>query len=220
MKNPAQTIHATTQKFTEIIDIVDNIVIFSNGNACLVIEITASNFALLSKKEQDAKIYSYAALLNSLTFPIQILIRNKRMDITSYIKELDEQEVATKNELLATHIRMYREFVREMIRVNVVLNKQFYVTIPFTALEAGLGGVKQTVAKNEAEKQIFAASAKKALYSKAESLNSQLSRLAVSAKVLEKEELIKLYYDIFNDAPIQSTQAEMDINTPLVKPAQ
>ena len=220
MKNPAQTIHASTQKFTEIIDIVDNIVIFSNGNASLIIEITASNFALLSKKEQDARIYSYAALLNSLTFPIQILIRNKRMDITSYIKELDEVETTTKNELLANHIRMYREFVREMIRVNVVLNKQFYVVIPFTALEAGLSGVKQSFGKNEAEKNAFIDAAKKALYGKAESLNAQLTRLAVSAKVLEKEELIKLYFDIFNDAPIQATQAEMDLNTPLVKAQQ
>lgn len=218
MKQPAQ--HATTQKFTELVDIVDNIVLLEGGNACLIIEITASNFALLSSKEQDAKIYSYAALLNSLTFPIQILIRNKRIDITSYLKELEEDELKTKNPLLAQHIRLYREFVKEMVRVNVVLNKTFYVVISFTALEAGLGGVKQTFGKSQAEKDAFLEAAQKALMGKAESVQAQLLKLAVTAKILEKEELIKLYYDIFNDVTIQATQAESDINLPIIKPEQ
>lgn len=218
MKN--QNVHASTQKFTEIVDIIDNIVILEGGNACLVIEITASNFALLSKKEQDAKIYAYAALLNSLNFPIQILIRNKRVDITSYLKELEAEERETKNELLAQHIRLYREFVREMIKVNVVLNKTFYVVIPYTALEAGLSGVKQSFGKNAAEKQAFFQAAEKALMGKAESVNAQLAKLAVTSKLLEKEELIKLFYDIFNDNTIQGSQADSDINTPFVKSMQ
>jgi len=217
MKHPAQNAHSSTQKFTEVVDIVDNIVMLEGGNASLVIEITASNFALLSRKEQDAKIYAYAALLNSLTFPIQILIRNKRVDITSYLKDLEEIELATKNELLAQHIRLYREFVREMVKVNVVLNKSFYVVVPYTALEAGLSGVKQSFGKNEAEKQAFIADAKKSLLGKADSVNQQLARLSVAAKVLEKEELIKLFYDIFNDANIQGSQADSDINAPLIK---
>lgn len=219
MKNPAQKIHATTQKFTEIIDIVDNVVILAGGNASLVIEITASNFALLSKKEQDAKIYAYASLLNSLTFPIEILIRNKRIDITSYLKELDEAEISTKNELLAQHIRLYREFVGDMVRVNVVLNKTFYVVIAFSSLEAGVSGVKSTFEKNDADKQAFILTAQKALLGKAESIHSQLAKLSVASKTLEKEELIKLFFDIFNDAAIQGTQAQSDIGSPIIKTA-
>ncbi len=219
MKTSAQKNHNSTQKFTEIVDIVDDIVLFSGGTAGIVIEITASNFALLSKKEQDAKIYAYASLLNSLTFPIQIIIRNKRMDISSYLKDLEEQELGTKNDLLARHIAMYRDFVREMVKVNVVLNKAFYVVIGFSSLEAGLSGVKSQVARNEVEKEAFVTAAQKALYNKADSVHQQLGKLAVTAKTLEKEELIKLFYDIFNDAPIQGTQADSDINTPLIKPA-
>ncbi|MEK7605002.1 MAG: hypothetical protein AAB478_00565 [Patescibacteria group bacterium] len=219
MKNSAHKGQASTQKFTEIIDIIDNVVLLEGGNACLVIEITASNFALLSKKEQDAKIYAYAALLNSLTFPIQIIIRNKRIDISSYIKELEEEERETKNELLAQHIRLYREFVREMVKVNVVLNKTFYVAIPYTALEAGLSGVKQSISKDLHQKDAFFQSAQKSLLGKADSVNQQLLKLAISSKILGKEELIKLFYDVFNDGPIQGSQADSDINTPLVKPA-
>jgi len=66
-----------TQQFIEITNIVDDIVILNGGNAALVIEVSATNFTLLSPEEQDAKIYAYASLLNSLSFPIQIVIRSK-----------------------------------------------------------------------------------------------------------------------------------------------
>src|SRR5437868_6138881 len=92
---------ASTQKFTEIKLIKDNIVLFTAGNACAVIEVQASNFSLLSKEEQDIKIYSYASLLNSLSFPLQILVRNKKLDITNYLTTLDDAAGKTQNERLA-----------------------------------------------------------------------------------------------------------------------
>src|SRR5476649_1860124 len=111
----AQKIHASTQKFTEIVDFIDSIVVLEGGSACVIIEVTASNFALLSKREQDSRIFSYAAFLNSLSFPAQILIRNKRMDITNYLRELDEVIKSTKNPQLGTYISYYRTFVHEMV---------------------------------------------------------------------------------------------------------
>jgi len=141
------------------------------------------------------------------------------MDITSYLKDLEEEERTTKNELLSHHIGLYRDFVREMVKVNVVLNKSFYVALSFSSLEAGLSGVKSQVSKNEVEKEAFVKSAQKALHNKADSVHQQLGKLSVTAKTLEKEELIKLFYDIFNDAPIQGSQADSDLNTPIIKQA-
>lgn len=218
MKKSAQKAHATTQKFTEIVDIVDDIVLLSGNSACLIIEVTASNFALLSKREQDAKIYSYAALLNSLAYPIQIVIRNKRVDISSYLKMLEEQQKQTQNPLLASHIKLYRDFVQQMVRVNVVLNKMFYIVISFSALEAGISGVAKGAKKGEESKQEMLQFAKKTLETKAESLLSQLRKLAVAAKVLKQEELIKLYYDIYNQDVISSDVYDA-VNSPFVKPA-
>jgi hypothetical protein len=213
----AQKIHASTQKFTEVADILDNIVVFNNGNASLVIEVTASNFALLSKKEQDAKIYAYASLLNSLTFPIQVLIKNRRVDITSYLKSLEQQQTQTKNPLLAQHIELYRNFVHEMIKVNVVLDKTFYVVIGYSSLEGGVTGAKQAIGKGGKVNQDFAASATKGLLAKADSVHSQLKKLALTAKTLQKEELIKLYYDIYNDGAIDATQVEGDTQAIVIK---
>jgi len=54
------------------------------------------NFELLSQEEQDAKIYAYSSLLNSLSFPIQVIVRSKRLDITAYLRQLDTQEKASQ----------------------------------------------------------------------------------------------------------------------------
>ncbi len=201
----AQKIHATTQKFTEIVDFADDIVILEGGNACMIIEITASNFALLSKREQDSRIFSYAGLLNSLSFPIQILIRNRRMDISQYIKELEGIITTTKNPQLATYVEYYAAFVKEMVTVNVVLNKSFYIVVPFSSLELGVTGATQGQQKGQVKAEAFTQSARKALQNKANSLLGQLQKFATSAKVLEKEDLIKLFYEIYNE------ETEVDI---------
>ncbi|MBI2034524.1 MAG: hypothetical protein HYT11_02205 [Candidatus Levybacteria bacterium] len=171
-------ITATTQKFIEIIDIIDNVVFLAGGNAALIIDVTASNFSLSSKEEQDARLFAYAALLNSLTFPIQIVVRNKRVDITSYIKGLETEEHLTRNPLLARQIGLYRSFVAEMVQVNVVLNKTFYIVISFSSLETGVMGTKQTIQQENIDQQ-FINEAKKSLYSKAETLFEQLKKLAL-----------------------------------------
>ena len=214
----AQKIHATTQKFTEIVDFADDIVILEGSNACMIIEITASNFALLSKREQDSRIFAYAGMLNSLSFPVQILIRNRRMDISSYIKELESIITSTKNEQLATYIEYYSAFVKEMVTVNVVLNKSFYIIVPFSSLEMGVTGAAQAQQKKQSQKDSFIEAARKTLTNKANSLLGQLQKFATSARVLEKEDLIKLFYEIYNeDTEVDIDQMQAGADAPFIK---
>lgn len=214
---PKSKINASTQKFTEIQDISGPIVVLSGGQACLVIEVTASNFALLSKKEQDAKIYAYASLLNSLSFSIQVLIRNQRVDISSYLKTLEQAEKESQNPFLSQHIGLYREFVHQMIRVNVVLNKEFYLIVGYSTLEKGAQGASGQVKKNQNQKEQMLDEAKKSLLSKGDSLLTQLRRLALSARVLSEEELVKLFYNIYNFDTLEVAQLANDLESPLVK---
>lgn len=218
----AQKIHATTQKFTEIVDFTEDLVIFEGSNAAMIIEITASNFALLSKREQETRIFSYAGLLNSLSFPIQILIRNRRMDISQYIHELEGIIENTKNPQLAAYVEYYSAFVREMVTVNVVLNKAFYIVIPFSSLEMGVTSVaQQTQKKTTGQADPFIAAAEKSLTNKANSVLGQLQKFASSAKVLQKEDLIKLFYEIYNETTeIPVDQMEGGAQAPFVRGEQ
>lgn len=207
MAKTAQNNLSSTQKFIEIIDIVDDVVITGGGNACLIIEVQATNFALLSAEEQDAKIYSYAALLNSLSFPIQIIIRSKRLNISSYLKLLEEEKITSKNPALSEQIGLYKDFVEQLVKVNSILDKKFYIVIPYSSLEKGLVGTKEQVGMGSSQ-SFFLIGAKASLHSKAESLRSQLNRLNLKSQVLEKERLVKIFYEIFNDVNIDSQQME------------
>ncbi|MBI4096297.1 MAG: hypothetical protein HY425_01125 [Candidatus Levybacteria bacterium] len=196
MSKSAQKNKSTTQKFIEIRDISDNIVFLANGNACLIIEIQAINFPLLSKEEQNTKALSYATLLNSLSFPIQIFIRSKKIDISSYLKLLDEEINKNQNQLLKSHIKLYRDFVAELVKMNTVLDKKFYIAIPYSGLEGG--------------------SAKAKLFSKAEGLHSQLKRMSLTSKTLDKENLVKLFYEIYNGDFEQINETLQGIKFPAV----
>lgn len=197
MKNSARNNKATTQKFIEILDIVDNIVLLSSGNACLIIEIQAINFSLLSKEEQDVRVLSYSSLLNSLSFPIQIFIRSKKIDISSYLKLLEEEMLKSQNELLKNQIKLYKDFVAELVKVNTVLDKKFYIAIPYSGLEGG-------TAKNK-------------LISKAESLHAQLHRMNLVSKTLGKEDLVKLFHGIYNGDFEQINETMQGIKFPIVR---
>ena len=218
MKKTAQK-SASTQKFTEIENIIDDIIFFSGGSAAMVIEVTATNFSLLSKGEQDAKVASYVAFLNSLSFPIQIFIRNKQLDISSYLKLLATQETAEQNPLVKERIRLYREFVSELVKVNMVLDKNFYIVVSFSFLERGLSATAAGV-KNKGNASDFAGNARAGLHTKAQAIQSQLQSLNLKTKVLSQNELTALFYEAYNGDAAQAMQVGKDTGFPIVKPME
>jgi hypothetical protein len=209
MKKSAQKIKATTQNFIEILDIVDNVVLLTSGNACSVIEVQATNFALLSQEEQNTRVLSYSSLLNSLSFPIQVFIRSKKIDISSYLRLLDDEVTKSQNQLLQNQIKLYKDFVQELVKINAVLDKKFYIVIPYTGLESGIGMNRNN----------FFLAAKAKLATKGESLHAMLRRMNLSAKTLNKEELVKLFHEIFNGDIEQIDQIAQNAQHPFVKRA-
>lgn len=207
MKKPAQKAKATTQKFIEILDIADNVVMLASGNACSIIEVQATNFALLSQEEQNVRVLSYSSLLNSLSFSIQVFIRSKKIDISSYLKLLDEEVAKSQNQLLKNQIKLYKDFVADLVKTNAVLDKKFYIAIPYTGLESGIGMSREN----------FFLSAKAKLATKLESLHAMLRRMNLSAKTMDKEALAKLFHEIYNGDFEQIDKIAQNIKYPFVK---
>lgn len=193
MKTSAQKTSPTTQHFTGIEDIIGDIVILPGKQAVQVIEVIATNFSLQSIDEQQVKILSYASLLNSLSFSIQIVIISRKLDITSYLALLDNQARASRNPKLSEHITNYRGFISDLVKNNEVLDKRFYIAISYSFLEKGAGMVAPIKDKNA-----FVADAKNMLDSKSQSIIQELARIGLKANLLGKKDLIRVYYEIFN----------------------
>jgi vacuolar-type H+-ATPase subunit D/Vma8 len=203
MKNQ-NAITSTTQDFLDIHDITNDLVILKSGAVSLVITVTAMNFGLLAEEEQDAIIYGYAGLLNSLNYPIQIVIRSQTKDVTSYLNLLKQKEDETINRNRKDQIRKYREFVADLVQERNVLDKKFYVVIPASALELGLvtsqsviPGVKSPDISTF-DKSVILQRSKDLLEPKRDHLISQFSRIGLASRQLKTQELIQLFYSIYN----------------------
>jgi type IV secretory pathway VirB4 component len=191
-----------TQDHIDIEDIRDDIIILKDGSACLILEVTAINFGLFSEKEQEATIYAYAQLLNSLTFAIQIVINSKRKDITDYIVKLDDRLAQTTSPQIKDNLSKYRDFVRAVVRQGNVLDKSFYISIPFSSLELGissslfsLGNKKPKLSRPIAE---IIDRATLNLIPKRDHLIRLLARIGLRARQLTSNELLQLFFDYYN----------------------
>jgi len=216
-------IRASTQEHLDIEDIQDGIIILRDGSCCLVIATTAINFGLLSEKEQEATIYAYAGLLNSLTFSIQVVLRSQRKDISGYVKLVKRAEEKETKKEIKIQIQKYRQFIEETVAKNEVLDKKFYIVIPMSALELG---VKQALTSTFAlkklpfDKDYILQKAKTNLYPKRDHVLRQVARLGLKGKQLNTQELIQLFFNIYNpEVKGQQLTTTEQYQRPMVEPA-
>jgi len=207
-------IKSTTQENIDIEDVTNNIVILKDGAASMVLQVSAVNFNLLSEEEQDAIIYAYAALLNSLSFPIQILIRSQKKDITNYVKLVESQETRQLDPILKHRITQYRQFIEKIVKERNVLDKRFYVVIPFYRTELGLTSSTAShlmpLPKKKStlpfDKNYIIQKALNSLEPKRDHLLRQFARLGLSVRQLATQELIQLFYTIYNPDAAEGIQ--------------
>ncbi|MDI6883396.1 MAG: hypothetical protein QMC93_02960, partial [Patescibacteria group bacterium] len=126
---------ASTQQFLEIEDIREGVVILKNKSLRGMIMVSSLNFALKSEDEQTAIIYQFQNFLNSLDFPIEILVQSRRLNITGYLDKLKELEKKQENELLKYQISEYHKFVNDLIAGGQIFSKTFFVIVPFVLIE-------------------------------------------------------------------------------------
>jgi hypothetical protein len=194
--------YASTQDHLDIEKILSDLIILKDGTFALVLQTTAVNFDLLSEPEQDAKITSFGQLLNSLNHSFQILIRTKTVNIGNYIDYLRSFEGKQISEGLKKQIGLYTRFVQNLIIKNEVLDKSFFIIIPYRTLGPikppnPLKQLKGDEKKNtDAEKYI--SQAQSYLFPKRDHIVKQLHRIGLQAHQLTTKELTELFYEIYN----------------------
>lgn len=209
---PTSPKKSTTQEFIEVDEIRDDIMLLKDFSAVTIIEIGAVNFWLLSAEDQMSMIYTYAGLLNSLSFPVQIVIISKMMNISSYLDYIESMIGSQKQDLIKSRLTDYREFIKTIVKKNTVLEKRFFFAIPFNPLEMGVAGVK---AKGYGKEYIFTR-AKTALYPKRDHLIRLLSKVGLKPTVLQKQELTELFYNLYNPSNVGKQLAPIDSYTDVI----
>jgi hypothetical protein len=145
-------------------------------------------------------------MLNSLSFPVQILILSKRMDVSSYLDYLQDKVATQQNDTMRNRLAAYTDFIKNIIKKNTILEKNFYFVIPFSPLELGISGAKKTI-----DKTYIFSRAKTSLYPKRDHLMRLMRKTGLGGKVLVDQEIAEIFYNLYNPsangrklAPIKS----------------
>lgn len=211
-RKPTAPIKATTQQFIEIDEIKDDVMIMRDRSAVVVIEVGAVNFWLLSQEEQISIIYAYGGLINSLSFPVQILILSKKMDISSYLEFCSTKAVSSQTETVRNRLTAYTNFIKNVVKKNTVLEKRFFFSIPFSPMELGASGINPA----RLNKEYVTSRAKTALYPKRDHLLRLLAKIGLKATILQKQELVELFYNLYNPSATGKQLAPIESYTDVV----
>jgi hypothetical protein len=162
------------------------------------------NFALKSEDEQEAIIQAYMSFLNSIEYPIQIVIQSRRMNIDAYMNSLKEQEQKTQNDLLRAQITDYRTFVGELVELGQIMQKRFFLVLPYDPLT----NKRKNFWTRLSESLSPAASAKlnqkqlsdrtEQLLRRVEVIQGALNSMGLASARLDTQGLIELYYNVYN----------------------
>lgn len=224
-------IKGSTQEHLPIEDVIDGIVIMKDGSCSTVLSVSSVNFDLLSEPEQSALVFAYGGIINSLNFPIQIIIQSHAKDVSSYLKNLQNMQDKQLNPQLKERINQYRKFIEETVKKSDVLSKSFYIAITFSSLELGIktGGVKGIKmflpqgSKQELPftKEYILEKAKANLEPKRDHLLRLFSRLGLEIKPLDNKEVIDLFYRTYNEeTAINQKVSNVNYQAPMVTGGQ
>jgi len=194
----------STQDFLEFDQIKDGIIILKNKGLRTVLMVSSLNFALKSTEEQNAILYQFQNFLNSLDFSCQILVQSRRLNITGYLEKLSDIEKKETNELLKIQITDYRKFIEQITKGGSIMQKTFYVIVPFSIMKASITTKKGKLPKISALTEEVFQRSKTQLLQRVEFVALGLRASGLQAVPLTTLELSELFWSLHH--PLEAEQ--------------
>lgn len=205
-QNAKQSEASSTQKHVDVEEVRDGVMVLRNGALRAVLLASSINFDLKSSDEQDAIILQYQNFLNTLDFPLQIIVHSRGFRIGPYIEKLKQHEKQQENELLKFQISEYETFVQSLTEVSNIMSKQFYIVVPFSPSESEeekdgvldrLAGIFRPAQQSLSNREAFD-TYKSQLFQRVDQVSAALSGTGVRTTLLNSEEVIELLYNTYN----------------------
>ena len=187
----------SSRRQIEIKEVKDGILVLPNNEYRMVTETSSVNLELKSEDEQDVLIDSFQNFLNSLSIPLQILIRVREVDIDSYLEKIQKEKQHEKEKMYKLQIDNYTEFVSKLVSGNKILQRRFYVVIPYKNLDHAkdFSVIKEHI---HLQKDLVVRSLKK---------------LGMKTKVLDSLEVLDLFYGFYNPTQLKTQELKNQILT-------
>lgn len=195
---------AATQQFLDVAEIKEDVIVLKNGSLRAVLAVSSVNYDLKSNEEQEAIINQYQNFLNSLDFPVQILISSRKLNLDDYLEFIERKEKEQPSELLRLQISEYKNFINQLVSVSNIMDKNFYIVVPFSPIEAPSKGFFSNLfnmsdpKKNIIEKRENFETYRNQLFQRVDHVIAGLSGTGLRIIPLGTQELIELIYNSYN----------------------
>lgn len=202
---------SSTQKYVDVDEIRDGVIVLKSGALRSILLVSSLNFDLKSSEEQDAIIGQYQSFLNSLDFPIQIVVSSRRFNIEPYLDLLKDEEKQQENELLRFQIAEYKSFIKNLTEVSNIMSKYFYVVVPFSPVEDKQSGIVDKMfgifrtQEASSDRHDLFETYKSQLLQRLNHVAAALGGAGVRVTPLNTEEIIELLYNSYNPSLFTST---------------
>ncbi len=182
-------------------EIKDGVVVLKGGDLRGVLMASSVNFSLKSTDEQDSLIFKYQSFLNSLDFPVQILMVSRHLNIDGYLASIEQKRKEQANELLRIQIAEYLDFIKNLVQVGNIMDQSFFVIVPLARVEKKESGIIEKLGlfqgpKNEEAKSFD--ELKTQLWLRLEYVAGGLAGMGIKSAPLNTEEITQLFYRLYN----------------------
>jgi len=205
-----------TQKFVEVKNIKNGVVFLKRDGLRKVLIVGGVNFDLKSEAEQNLILQSFQNFLNTLDFGLQFFIHSRKINVSEYLAKLRARKEEEPNELLKIQIEDYAEFIRVFVEENPIISKEFFVVVPYdpVGLATQAKGVLGFFQKKPAQKEVLAKEERERknieeLNSRADQVMNGLEQMGLRATALDDEELVELFYNLYNPQLIEKKGLEI-----------
>src|SRR3989338_2790769 len=212
MASPSQTT-------LQIEEIREGALVLKDNSLRAILMASSINLALKSAEEQTAIILQFQSFLNSIEFLIKIFIQSRRLNIEPYLDTLKEQEKKEVNDLLKVQIAEYVEFIRTFVQASSIMTKTFYIVVPYMPPAIGgegkLGKCGQIFGLGKKKESVGMAPEtfeeyKKQLWQRVDHVIQSVVRTGVRAVPLNTEEIIELFYGLYNPGEPGETRPQIE----------
>jgi hypothetical protein len=220
VRNRKKNTKAAVQNFLPIGEIRNNTVLLKNGGLRAILLVDAVNFNLKSETEQQGIIAGYGAFVNTLTFPLQVVMRSTKANIDDYIANIRTVGEKQANELLKQQTLGYADFIERLLDIADIMQKRFYVVIPVdrgtrkkTLFEKFFEWLspEDSSSKAAARNRDFAQGARD-VNDRVELVQTGLANIGLHSKRLETREILELFYQIYNPKTSQREKIPGDMS--------
>ncbi len=204
---------ASTQQFVQIKKIERGVVYLKNGSLRRVLIVGGVNFDLKSENEQTLILNSFQNFLNTLDFSVQFFIHSRKVNVSAYLAKIAARKKDEENELLKIQIEEYVNFIKSFVEENAIISKTFFVVVPYepVAIAAKASGILSVFrgGKTKESRESAAREGLEQLNHRVDQTTSGLSQIGLRVMPLENEELIELYYNLYNPQLVEKKDLEI-----------